>query len=133
RGWSVGLQHPWQLDRRMAIVRLRNRALGTSAATFQHLEHAGRKLGHLLDPRTGWPAEGMASASALAPTAAEADALATAFFILGVDATRDYCKGRPEVGAILLPEGGERPQLIGIASDVTEILPLGANPSFSTT
>ena len=59
--------------------------MGTSAATFQHLEHDGRKLGHILDPRTGWPAEGMASAMVVAPTAAVADALATAFFILGVD------------------------------------------------
>ena len=67
------------------MVRLRDRALGTSAATFQHLEYNGRKLGHILDPRTGWPAEGTASATAIAPTAAEADALATAFFILGVD------------------------------------------------
>ena len=33
--------------------------LGTSAATFQHFDYNGRKLGHLLDPRTGWPAEGV--------------------------------------------------------------------------
>src|SRR5207249_476956 len=69
-GWAVGLRHPWDPDRRLGVVRLRDRALGTSAATFRHLEHQGRKLGHILDPRTGWPAEGMASVSVLAPTAA---------------------------------------------------------------
>jgi thiamine biosynthesis lipoprotein len=114
RGWPVALRHPWDRERRLAVVRLRDRALGTSAATFQHLEHNGRKLGHILDPRTGWPAEGLASASVLAPTAAEADALATAFYILGVDRARDYCAAHPEVAAVLLPEGEEaRPVVLG--------------------
>src|SRR5262249_8367966 len=56
RGWPVGVRHPWRKDTRFAVVWLRDRALGTSAASFQHLEWQGRKLGHILDPRTGWPA-----------------------------------------------------------------------------
>jgi thiamine biosynthesis lipoprotein len=104
-GWSVGLRHPWDTEKSLGAVRLRDRALGTSAATYRHLEHEGRKLGHLLDPRTGWPAEGMASASVLAPTAAEADALATVFYINGVDWARGYCEAHPNVAAILLPAG----------------------------
>ena len=81
--------------------------MGTSAATFQHLEYNGKKLGHVLDPRTGWPADGMASASVVAPTAAEADALSTAFFVGGVELARRYCAAHPEIGAILLPDGDD--------------------------
>ena len=95
RGWPVGLGHPWDMKRRLGVVWLRDQALGTSSATFQHLTHEGRKLGHILDPRTGWPAEQLASASAIAPTAAEADALATAFFVLGIEGTRVYCQDHP--------------------------------------
>jgi FAD:protein FMN transferase len=114
RGWPVGLGHPWNMKRRLAVVWLRDRALGTSSATFQHLTHEGRKLGHILDPRTGWPAEQLASASAIAPTAAEADALATAFFVLGIPGTRVYCQEHPEVGAVLLPPGNNAtPVVIG--------------------
>jgi thiamine biosynthesis lipoprotein len=105
QGWSVAIRHPWDASQQLAVVQLRDRALGTSAATFQHLEYNGRKLGHILDPRTGWPAETLASASVTAPTGAEADALATAFFVLGVDGARVYCEAHPEVGAILLPQG----------------------------
>lgn len=112
-GWRVGVRHPWDPERRLATVRLRDRALGTSAATFQYLEHEGRKLGHILDPRTGWPAVGMASATAIAPTAALADALATAFFILGVDQARAYCEQHPEVGAVLLPDQADVPVILG--------------------
>jgi len=113
RGWCVGVSHPADPERRLARVWLRDRALGTSAATYRYLEHEGRKLGHVLDPRTGWPAEGVASCSVAAPTAAEADALSTAFFILGVEAARDYCDRRPDVGMILLPDGSDVPVRLG--------------------
>jgi thiamine biosynthesis lipoprotein len=105
-------------------VWLRDRALGTSAATFQYLEYNGRKLGHVLDPRTGWPASGIASASVLAPTAAEADALSTAYFVGGVECARRYCDAHPEVGAILLPEGdGVEPVVLGLAPQEYELFP----------
>jgi thiamine biosynthesis lipoprotein len=122
RGWNVGLRHPWDPERRLGVVRLRNRALGTSAATFRHLEFNGKKLGHLLDPRSGWPAEGMASVSVVADSAAEADALATAFFILGVERARAYCEAHPGIGAVLLPEGDEaRPVVVGLDSGVVSL------------
>ncbi len=112
KGWAVGIRHPWDPERRLGVVRLRDRALGTSAATFRHLEHEGRKLGHILDPRTGWPAEALAQVSVVAPTAAEADALATAFYILGIDKARAYCEAHPEVGAVLLPSGENAPPVV---------------------
>lgn len=124
RGWAVGIRHPWVPDRRLAVVRLKDRGLGTSAATFQHLEYNGRKLGHILDPRSGWPAEGIASATVLAATAAEADALATAFFILGVDTARAYCETHPGIGAVLLPQGEvARAVVLGLASEEIELAP----------
>ena len=127
RGWAVGLSHPWQPERRMAVLHLRDRVLGTSASTYRNLEYNGRKLGHILDPRCGWPAEGMASASAIAATAAEADALATAFFILGVEKTRAYCETHGDIGAVLLSDGGEKPTVLGLAPGEIELLePLAA-------
>jgi thiamine biosynthesis lipoprotein len=122
RGWQVRIRHPWRADRCVAKVWLRGRALGTSAATFQYLEHEGKKLGHILDPRTGWPAGGLASVSVVAPTAALADALSTAFYVGGVDIARQYCETNPSVGAILLLERSPRPVAIGLTSDEYELL-----------
>ena len=102
-GWTVGLLHPSDDSKRIAILRLRDRGMGTSAATYQHLEYQGRRLPHLLDPRTCWPAERMLLATVTAPSAAIADALATAFFVLGVERARAYCAEHPEIGALLLP------------------------------
>jgi thiamine biosynthesis lipoprotein len=117
-GWPVGIRHPWDESRRLGVVHLRDRAIGTSAATFQHFEYNKRKLGHLLDPRTGRPAEGIASASAVAGSAAEADALATAFFVLGLEKARLFCQTHSGVGAVLLPEGdGAIATAIGLTPD----------------
>jgi thiamine biosynthesis lipoprotein len=122
-GWAVGLLDPEHPGCRRAVLRLCNRGMGTSAITHQHFMHEGRKLGHLLDPRSAWPAVGMLSATATAPTAAEADALATAFFILGPDGAQAYCAMHPEIGAVLLSaEQPARPLVFGRAADEVESL-----------
>ena len=88
RGWMVVIRHPRHPDRPLARIWLYDQGLATSANTYQAFEWQGRQLGHLLDPRTGWPAEGIASVTVVAPTSAEADALSTAFFVLGSAAAR---------------------------------------------
>jgi thiamine biosynthesis lipoprotein len=104
RGWPVALKHPTDEARSLGTVYLLDRGLGTSAATFQFFDYHGRKLGHVVDPRTGWPTEGVASASATAPTAAEADAVSTAIFVLGPAGADRLTRTRPGVGAVVLPE-----------------------------
>ncbi len=121
RGWTVGLTDPRNPTIRRAFLHLCDRAMATSAATQQHFVHEGRTLGHLLDPRTGWPAEGMLSVTATAPTAAEADALATAFFILGLEKTRAYCEAHPDIGAVLIAaDAPQRLEVLGRAKDEVE-------------
>jgi FAD:protein FMN transferase len=118
RGWPVTLKHPWNESRPLGTLWLRDRALGTSAATYQHFDYNGRKLGHLLDPRTGWPAEGTAQVTVLAPSAAEADTLSTALFVLGSDAAREYCRTHPEIAAVVLPSGpGAKPVTFNLEPD----------------
>jgi thiamine biosynthesis lipoprotein len=122
-GWTLGLTDPEQPQRRRGLVHLRNRGMATSAITHQHFEHEGRKLGHLLDPRSAWPAEGILSATVTAPSAAEADALATAFFILGVEKTRDYCEQHGDIGAALIAvDAPNRIVLLGCAQDEVEVI-----------
>jgi thiamine biosynthesis lipoprotein len=92
----------------LAELRLEHAALGTSSAGEQHLVVEGRRLGHVIDPRTGWPAEGVRSASAIAKSAATADALATAFLVGGEPLARAYCAEHPGTVAILVPEEDPR-------------------------
>lgn len=105
RGWPIHLKHPHDASDSLGVIRLRDAGLGTSAATFQCFEYNGQKLGHLLDPRRGWPAAGTASASVVAPSAAEADAMSTAAFVLGATGAETLTRLRPGLGAVLLRDG----------------------------
>jgi FAD:protein FMN transferase len=102
KGWTVGVRDPLRLDGRLGQLRLADRALGTSGAQFQSFRHQGRRYGHILDPRTGQPAEGVLSATVLAPSAALADGLSTAFYVLGPAAAEAYCREHAEVAAVLI-------------------------------
>lgn len=117
-GWPVGLRDPLFPDRDVATVLLRDCALSSSGTGVQHFRHGGRRYGHILDPRTGRPVEGMLSTTVLAPTAAEADALSTAFFVGGVEIARQYCDNHEGVAAVLVPppRSGRRlePVCIGV-------------------
>lgn len=103
--WEIALRNPFNPDSPLGTLRLRNRALGTSGGAFQRFEVDGRTYGHILDPRTGQPADGPASVTVLAPTAAEADALSTAIYLLGPEAARDLAARRPEIGVVIVEEG----------------------------
>ena len=100
-GWTIGLRHPLRPAERLGEFRLYDQALSTSGSGTQFFIRRGRRYGHILDPRTGRPAEGLYSATVIAPTAAEGDALSTAFYVMGPDEVGDFCARHPEIGALL--------------------------------
>ena len=104
--WEIGLRHPRRTASGWRVVRLHDRALGTSAAQFQSFRHRGRRYGHILDPRSGWPAEGVLSTTVAAPTAALADALSTAFYVMGPEPSLAYCRTHPEIGPVMVCPAG---------------------------
>ena len=120
-GWPVGIGNPIFTNQRLGVLFVKNQALGTSGSNIQYFRHGGQRYGHILNPKTGWPARQVASVTILAPTAAEADALSTAFFVGGVEFARFYCDNWPQVSAILIPfpETGKRiePVLVNMPAD----------------
>ena len=101
--WVVALCDPDHPDAALGTIHLRNRGMATSGAVFQRFEADGRSYGHIIDPRTGMPpTTGPTSVTVLAPTAAEADALSTAFYLLGREGSAPILAGRPDVGAIFV-------------------------------
>jgi len=105
-GWMVDVVSPLRPDEPIGSLSLRDAALGTSGAGAQFVVENGRRYGHVIDPRTGWPAEGIVSVSVVAANAALADALSTAFLVGGVDLARRYCSAHPDVLALITPDDG---------------------------
>jgi thiamine biosynthesis lipoprotein len=108
--WRVGLRRPERQEQALETLELCDQALSGSG---QRLHGA-----HIVDPRTGRPAEQHAAAWALAPTAAVSDALSTAFMVMTPAEVAGYCERHGDVGAILL-----RPAAAG-----EELLYYGARP-----
>ncbi len=116
-----GSPRPWDIDlrsmtsgERLAQLRVSNGAVGTSGAGEQFFEVQGIRYGHIIDPRTGWPASGVLSASVITDSAAAADALSTAFVIGGADLTGRYCANHPGVLALITPDDdSHRPLIFG--------------------
>jgi FAD:protein FMN transferase len=104
-GWTIAVRHPLKTNQRLGLLHLADRAVGTSGSRSQFFYHQGRRYGHVFDPRTGRPTEGVLSATVLAPAAALADALSTAFYVMGLEQASDYCSRRSEVSAILVCPG----------------------------
>jgi FAD:protein FMN transferase len=112
-GWAVGVRHPRKSDSRLATLRLRDCAMATSGSEEQFFDHNGARYGHIIDPRTGHPADRVASVTVISRSAAIADALATAFFVGGAEMADNYCSTHPGVLAIMLEEGAERVVVFG--------------------
>jgi thiamine biosynthesis lipoprotein len=112
-GWKVGIRHPLHKHRRLAVLQLRGCAMSTSGSEEQFFEHQGKRYGHIIDPRSGWPAEGVASATVIAASAAITDALATAFYVGGVELAERFCVSNPGVMAIILESAAKLPVVLG--------------------
>jgi thiamine biosynthesis lipoprotein len=102
KGWPLTLSDPTDRTRILARPHLRAGALGGSGV---------QKGGHIISPRTGRPIEGKRAAWSAAPDAATADALSTAFMIMGTDEISQYCSLHPDRRAmVMLPEQDEKTQ-----------------------
>lgn len=118
-GWRVGVRHPLRTSEQLAELILRDQSLSTSGAGTQFFIRKGQRYGHILDPRTGRPADGLYSVTVIAPTATEAEGLSTAFYVMGTQMAADYCADRPEIAALLVAPGDRAGdvQLIALGPD----------------
>jgi thiamine biosynthesis lipoprotein len=88
RNWRVAIEDPSDDARSYHLAyELRDRAIATSGDYRNFFEHNGKRYSHTIDPRTGRPVDhGVASVSVFAERSMDADAWATAFTVLGMEA-----------------------------------------------
>ena len=111
-GWPIALRG----HDAGARLWLRHGALATSGAGEQGFEHNGVRLGHVLDPRTGWPARGVSRVTVAAADAADADALATAFFVGGPALAERFLADHDDVLVVFTLDASAAPRIMGRAS-----------------
>ncbi|MBL9170058.1 MAG: FAD:protein FMN transferase [Verrucomicrobiales bacterium] len=103
--WHIGLQDPKQPDRCWTGLGIRDRAVATSGDYFQRFEHNGRRYGHILDVRTGYPvSNGCRAVTVIAPRCTIAGILATSIFVLGAQEGLKMLNALPETEGCIVTD-----------------------------
>lgn len=95
--WTVGIEKPpvsiYSPQEVLTKVKVKNTAIVTSGVTRKYHNSANKRVNHIINPQTGLPIpSNILSVSVISASCTEADALATAFMIMGVDSTMRFIK-----------------------------------------
>ena len=127
RPWRVGVAHPRRAGKTLFALSLFGEAgIATSGDYERGFVKDGTRYHHVLDARTGWPARGVASATAVARNAFEAGRFTTLAMLLGPDEGFDLLERTPGVEGALVTEEGELRATTGLARHAS--LPAAAYP-----
>ena len=94
--WRIGIVHPRAEGKLIMELRLTDQAIVTSGDYERYFIYEGKRYGHIINPKTGWPVDHLRSVTVICPDAELADALATAVFVMGAEeglATVNRLKG----------------------------------------
>jgi thiamine biosynthesis lipoprotein len=103
----IALAHPRHRDEPLCELWLQDGSAATSGNSERGVSVAGRRIGHLLDPSTGAPAEDWGSLTAVAEDALSADCLSK-LFAAGPDAALRFAAGRPDIAVVALVADGDQ-------------------------
>ena len=90
QGWKINIKDPKNTSKSVASVYLRDDSMSTSGNYEKFFYAEGKMWSHIMDPRTGYPAEGMLSVSVITPKTIDSEAWCKPYYILGRDWTRKH-------------------------------------------
>jgi thiamine biosynthesis lipoprotein len=105
--WSIGIQNPRSAEKVMAAISVINSAVATSGDCEKFFFHEGKRYHHILNPKTGFPAEGCQSVTILSKDGTTADGLATAVFVLGPEKGYALCQRLEGVECFIVDKEGK--------------------------
>lgn len=105
--WTVGIVNPLNKNKVFATFPLEDSAVETSGNYEKYVIFNGIRYSHIIDPRTGYPAQGVVSVSVFAKQTEIADALATGIFVMGVDVGIDLVNQLKGVECIMVDDKGK--------------------------
>lgn len=105
--WKIAITNPLNKNKVFAILPIREGAVVTSGNYEKYVTFDGKRYSHIIDPKTGYPATGIISATVFAPKAELADALATSIFVMGIETGLNRISQLPGVECIIIDENGK--------------------------
>lgn len=107
--WRVGIAHPENSSDYVGYVEVLDKSVVTSGGYQRYFEKDGKRYHHIIDPKTGKPSESdLLSVTVISKDGTLADALSTAFFVLGKEKTIEiYNSKKVDFEAVLINLDGE--------------------------
>jgi len=102
--WKVGITNPVNKEKVFSWFNLTDDAVVTSGNYEKYVKFNGITYTHIIDPRTGYPAHGIYSATIFSKSAELSDALATSIFVMGVDTGLDFINQLNGVECVIVDE-----------------------------
>lgn len=104
--WTIGIINPMNKNKVFATFPLIDSAVETSGSYEKYVKFNGIRYSHIIDPRTGYPAQGIVSVSVFAKQTEIADALATGIFVLGIEVGLDLVNQLKGIECIIVDDKG---------------------------
>jgi len=104
--WKIGITNPFKPGKVMKIVPLRDEAVVTSGNYENYIVLQGKRYSHIINPTTGYPAEGLSSVTVFGPDAETANGLSTSIIVLGRDAGVKLMNKYPGFRVIMITDKG---------------------------
>jgi thiamine biosynthesis lipoprotein len=117
--WSIGIQNPRSPEKVMATVSVSDSAVATSGDYEKFFFHQGKRYHHILNPKTGFPADGCQSVTILSKNGMTADGLATAVFVLGVEKGYALCQKIAGVECLIVDGEGKTVMTPGLKERIS--------------
>jgi thiamine biosynthesis lipoprotein len=105
--WTVGIVNPLNKNKIFGTFPLEDSAVETSGSYEKYVIFDGIRYSHIIDPRTGYPVQGVVSVSVFAKQTEIADALATGIFVLGVEVGLDLVNQIKGVECVMVDDKGK--------------------------
>ena len=106
-GYAVGIRDPMNPDGILRTVTLHGKAVATSGNYERSRIIDGRRVGHIMDPRTGRPGDFIAGVTAVTPRGVDSDVFSTAVFVGGKPLAERLCKAVPGTAFLIVGAKGE--------------------------
>ena len=100
--WKIGLQNPQDPSKILAIVSVKDRAMGVSGDYQTYVEIDGKMYHHILDKDTGYPIEDKKMVAVLCDNAFDADLYSTTFFLMPIDKVIEYVNSKENLDVLIV-------------------------------
>ncbi|MFW6134770.1 MAG: FAD:protein FMN transferase [Elusimicrobiota bacterium] len=120
RPWGVGIKNP-RGEKLIGVLEISGKAVVTSGDYERYFIKNNKRYHHILNPKTGYPAQGVQSVTIIGPDAAFADGLATAVFVMGPDKGLKAVDNLKDYEAVLVRKKDEILVSQGLENKITKV------------